>query len=257
MAANNTYDAIVIGGGHNGLVSGAYFARAGARTVVLEARHKTGGAAETSAPFPNHPEIKVTTYSYVMSLMPPTIIRELRLKDFGYKVTPFGPYYQAYPDGRAVKVFASDAARSHASIAQFSKKDAETMPKWEAWLKGVADILGPLLLQVPPRLGSIAPGDLLAQAQTGWKVRKLGVRGVADVTRLFTMSITDLVNDWFESDAVKGMLTVNGIIGTWAGPDEPGTAYVMLHHSIGDVGDGHLGSWGFQEGGMGAVSDSI
>src|SRR5437867_13391172 len=83
------YDAIIIGGGHNGLVSGAYFARAGARTVVLEARHKTGGAADTSAPFPDHPEIKVTTYSYVMSLRPPTIIRELRLKDFGYKVTPF------------------------------------------------------------------------------------------------------------------------------------------------------------------------
>ena len=255
--AENRYDAIIIGGGHNGLVSGAYFARSGARTVVLEARHKTGGAADTSAPFPNHPEIKVTTYSYVMSLMPPTIIRELKLKDFGYKVTPFGPYYQAYPDGRAVKVYASDAAKSHASIAQFSKKDAETLPKWEAWLKGVADVLGPLLLQVPPRLGSMSPGDLLEQAQTGWKVRKLGVRGVADVTRLFTMSVTDLVNDWFESDAVKGMLTVNGIIGTWAGPDEPGTAYVMLHHSIGDVGDGHLGSWGFQEGGMGAVSDSI
>jgi len=255
--AENRYDAIIIGGGHNGLVSGAYFARAGARTVVLEARHKTGGAADTSAPFPNHPEIKVTTYSYVMSLMPPTIIRELKLKDFGYKVTPFGPYYQAYPDGRAVKVYASDAAKSHASIAQFSKKDAETLPKWEAWLKGVADVLGPLLLQVPPRLGSMSPGDLLEQAQTGWKVRKLGVRGVADVTRLFTMSVTDLVGDWFESDAVKGMLTVNGIIGTWAGPDEPGTAYVMLHHSIGDVGDGHLGSWGFQEGGMGAVSDSI
>ena len=254
---SRSYDAIIVGGGHNGLVCGAYFARAGARTVVLEARHKTGGAADTSAPFPNHPEIKVTTYSYVMSLMPPTIIRELRLKEFGYDVTPFGPYYQAYPDGRAVKLFASDARRSFEAIAQFSRKDAETLPKWEAWLKGVADVLGPLLLQVPPRVGSIAAGDLLAQAQAAWKVRRLGVRGVADVTRLFTMSITDLVSDWFESDAVQGMLAVNGIIGTWAGPDEPGTAYVMLHHSIGDVGDGHLGSWGFQRGGMGAVSDSI
>ena len=255
--ATKGYDVIVIGGGHNGLVSGAYFARAGAGALVLEARPRTGGAADTSAPFPDHPEIKVTTYSYVMSLMPPTIIRELKLKDFGYKVTPFGPYYQAYPDGRAIKVFASDHARSHASIAQFSRKDAETLPRWEAWLKGVADILGPLLLQVPPRLGSMTPGDLLAQAQTGWKMRKLGVRGVADVTRLFSMSVTDLLNDWFESDAIKGMLAINGVIGTWAGPDEPGTAYVMLHHSIGDVGDGHLGSWGFQEGGMGAVSDSI
>ncbi len=255
--ATNRYDTIVLGGGHNGLVSGAYFARAGARTVVLEARHQTGGCAGTSAPFPNHPEFKVTTYSYVMSLMPPTIIRELKLKQFGYKVTPMGPYYQAYPDGRSVKIFADDARRSHEAIAQFSKKDADTMPKWEAWLKGVADILGPLLLQVPPKVGSMTVGDLVAQAQTAWKVRKLGVRGVADVTRLFTMSVTDLVSDWFESDAVKGMLTVNGVIGTWAGPDEPGTAYVMLHHSIGDVGDGHLGSWGFQQGGMGAVSDSM
>jgi phytoene dehydrogenase-like protein len=100
-------------------------------------------------------------------------------------------------------------------------------------------------------------GDLLPQLQTAWKMRKLGERGVADVTRLFTMSVSDLLNDWFESDEIKGMLTVNGVIGTWAGPDEPGTAYVMLHHSIGDVGDGHLGSWGFQQGGMGAVSDSI
>jgi phytoene dehydrogenase-like protein len=121
----------------------------------------------------------------------------------------------------------------------------------------VADVLGPLLLRKPPKVGSMAFGDLIESARAAWKVRKLGVRGVGDVTRLFTMSITDLLDDWFESDEIKGMLAVNGIIGTWAGPDEPGTAYVMLHHSIGDVGDGHLGSWGFQQGGMGAVSDSI
>jgi phytoene dehydrogenase-like protein len=256
MAAN-VYDAIIIGGGHNGLVSGAYFARDGARTVVLEARDKTGGAADTSAPFADHPEINVTTYSYVMSLMPPTIIRELKLKEFGYDVTPFGPYFQAYPDGRAVTVYPDDSQKSYDSIAEFSKRDADTMPKWEAWLKGVADVLGPLLLQVPPHVGSMHPMDLLSTVQTAWKMRKLGERGVGDVTRLFTMSVSDLLNDWFESDAVKGMLTVNGVIGTWAGPDEPGTAYVMLHHSIGDVGDGHLGSWGFQQGGMGGVSTSI
>ena len=253
----NVYDAIIIGGGHNGLTSGAYFARSGARTVVLEARGKTGGAADTSAPFPDHPDIKVTTYSYVMSLMPPTIIRELNLKQHGYDVTPFGPYYQAFPDGRAITVYADDAKKSYDSIAQFSKKDADTLPKWEAWLKGVADVLGPLLLQVPPKLGSLSIGDLVASAQSAWKMRKLGTRGVADVTRLFTMSVSDLLDDWFESDAIKAMLTVNGVIGTWAGPDEPGTAYVMLHHSIGDVGDGHLGSWGFQQGGMGGVSDAI
>jgi phytoene dehydrogenase-like protein len=255
--ASNVYDAIVIGGGHNGLTSGAYFARDGLRTVVLEAREKTGGAADTSAPFADHPDIKVTTYSYVMSLMPPTIIRELNLKAHGYDVTPFGPYFQAYPDGRAITIYADDHQKSRESIEQFSKKDADTLPKWEAWLKGVADVLGPLLLSVPPKVGSLSIGDMLPQLQSAWKMRKLGVRGVGDVTRLFTMSITDLLNDWFESDAVKGMLAVNGVIGTWAGPDEPGTAYVMLHHSIGDVGDGHLGSWGFQQGGMGAVSDSI
>ncbi|MFL5790834.1 MAG: phytoene desaturase family protein [Actinomycetota bacterium] len=255
--ASNVYDAIIIGGGHNGLTAGAYFAREGARTVVLEARNKTGGAADTSAPFSDHPEINVTTYSYVMSLMPPTIIRELKLKQFGYDVTPFGPYFQAFPDGRAITVYADDHHKSYDSIAQFSKRDADTLPKWEAWLKGVSDVLGPLLLQVPPHVGSMKPADLLATLQSAWKMRKLGERGVGDVTRLFTMSVSDLLNDWFESDAIKAMLTVNGVIGTWAGPDEPGTAYVMLHHSIGDVGDGHLGSWGFQQGGMGAVSDSI
>ena len=145
--ASNTYDAIVIGGGHNGLTSGAYFARHGARTVVLEGRNKTGGAADTSAPFADHPEIKVTTYSYVMSLMPPTIIRELNLKRHGYDVTPFGPYFQAFPDGRSITVYADDAKKSYDSIAQFSKKDADTLPKWEAWMKGVSDVLGPLLLQ--------------------------------------------------------------------------------------------------------------
>ncbi len=253
----NTYDAIVIGGGHNGLTSGAYFAREGAKTVILESRHKTGGAADTSAPFPDHPEINVTTYSYVMSLMPPTIIKELNLKAHGYDVTPFGPYFQAFPDGRAITVYADDAKKSYDSIAQFSKKDADALEEWERWMKGVSDVLGPLLLAVPPKAGSMAVKDLLASAQTAWKMRKLGVRGVGDITRLFTMSVTDLLNDWFESDAIKGMLAVNGVIGTWAGPDEPGTAYVMLHHSIGDVGDGHLGSWGFQQGGMGAVSDSI
>jgi phytoene dehydrogenase-like protein len=250
----NTYDAIVIGGGHNGLISAGFFAKGGARTVVLEARDRTGGAADTSAPWPEHPDFRVSTYSYVMSLMPPTVIRELELERHGYNVTPFGPYYQAFPDGRSIKIYADDATKNYESISKFSKKDAEAIPEWDAWLAGVADVMGPLLLQVPPKVGSMQPRDLADTLKTAWKARGLGVRGVGDVTRLFTMSVSDLLNDWFESDAVKGMLTVNGVIGTWAGPDSPGTAYVMLHHSIGDVGDGHLGSWGFQQGGMGAVS---
>ena len=131
------------------------------------------------------------------------------------------------------------------------------MPRWDAWLAGLADVLGPLLLTVPPNLGSHQPRDLKETLRLAWRHRNLDVRTIADVTRLMTMSIADLLDDWFSSPQVKGALAVNGVIGTWAGPYEPGTAYVMAHHSIGDVGDGHLGNWGFQEGGMGAVADAI
>ena len=124
-------------------------------------------------------------------------------------------------------------------------------------MEGVAAVLGPLLMTTPPKLGSRRPKDLLEQLRLAWGMRGLDVRGVGDVTRLFTMSITDLLDRWFESDEVKTDLAINGIIGTWAGPQEPGTAYVMLHHSIGEVGDGHLGSWGYPRGGMGAVADAI
>ena len=252
----NVYDAIVIGGGHNGLVAGAYLARAGAKAIVLEARHKTGGAAATDQPWPEAPEFKVTTYSYVMSLMPDTIIRDLSLVRHGYKVFPMGPYFQAWPDGHSLMLFADDAKRNHEQVAKYSKRDAEAMPRWDAWLGDLAKVMGPLLMTVPPRLGSMKASDLMAQGQLAWKLRGLGPRKVGDLTRLMTMSITDLLDDWFESEEVKACLAVNGIIGTWAGPDEPGTAYVMAHHSIGDVGDGHLGNWGFPEGGMGAVSDA-
>jgi phytoene dehydrogenase-like protein len=255
MAA--TWDAIVIGGGHNGLVAGAYLAKAGARTVVLEARHKTGGAAATDAPWPEAPEIKVTRLSYVMSLMPPSIIRDLDLERHGYKVFPMGPYYQAWPDGRSLKLHADDADRNHQEISKFSKRDADAMPRWDAWLGGLAAVLGPLLMESPPRLGSRRWSDVRELLRLAWRHRGLGVRTVGDATRLMTMSISDLLDDWFESEQVKAGLAINGVIGTWAGPDSPGTAYVMAHHSIGDVGDGHLGSWGFPEGGMGAVADAI
>ncbi len=255
MAA--TYDAIIVGGGHNGLVAAADLARSGARTLVLEARGKTGGAATTEAPWPDAPEFKVTRLSYVMSLLPPSIIKDLDLTRHGYKVYPMGPYYQAFPEGGSIKLYADDARRNHEEVAKWSRRDADAMPRWDAWLAGLADVLGPLLLTVPPRLGSRRPGDLADTLRLAWRHRGLDVRTIADVTRLMTMSIADLLDDWFESSQVKGALAVNGVIGTWAGPYEPGTAYVMAHHSIGDVGDGHLGNWGFQEGGMGAVAGAI
>ena len=255
MAAS--FDAIVIGGGHNGLVAAAYLGRSGARTLVLEARDSIGGAATTEAPWPDAPEFRVTRLSYVMGVMPPSIISDLDLPRHGYKVYPMGPYYQAFPEGGSISLHADDAQRNYEEVSKWSRKDAEAMLRWDDWLEGLADVLGPLLLTVPPKLGSRRPGDLAETLRLAWGQRGLSVRTVADVTRLMTMSIADLLDDWFESPQVKGALAVNGVIGTWAGPYEPGTAYVMAHHSIGDIGDGHLGNWGFQEGGMGAVADAI
>ncbi len=253
----SAFDAIVIGGGHNGLVAAAYLGRSGARTLVLEARDTTGGAATTEAPWPDAPEFQVTRLSYVMGVMPPSIISDLDLPRHGYKVFPMGPYYQAFPEGGSIKLYADDAGRNYQEVSRWSRRDADAISRWDAWLSGLADVLGPLLLTVPPKLGSRRPGDLRETLRLAWRQRGLSVRTLADVTRLMTMSIADLLDDWFESPQVKGALAVNGVIGTWAGPYEPGTAYVMAHHSIGDIGDGHLGNWGFQEGGMGAVADAI
>ena len=257
-SASGTYDAIIVGGGHNGLVTAAYLARAGLKPLVLEARPDLGGAARTETPW--GPEFKVTALSYVMSLMPAQILQDLQLAQHGYHVIPMGPSYIPFPDGRSM-LLTGDHANDHAELSKFSSKDADAYPRYEAWLKGIADVLSPLLMKTPPKVGSKRPGDLVEQLKLAWGMRGLDVRKVGDTTRLFTMSIADLLDDWFESPEVKGMMSINGVIGTWAGPCEPGTAYVMLHHSIGDVGDGtmdgSMGSWGYPIGGMGAVSAAI
>jgi phytoene dehydrogenase-like protein len=251
----NTYDAIVIGGGHNGLVAAALLAKRGARTVVLEKRHKTGGAADTSEPWPDElPGVRVNTLSYTMSLMPPSLRRELQLERFGFKLLPLGQGYLPLPGGGSI-VQSDDEARTRSSIEKLSKRDADAYLDFFEWIGRIADILGPLLMQTPPHLGSAKPGDIKDVAQLGWMLRKhVDERTVADITRLFTMSATDLLDRWFETPQMKGFMAVNGIIGTWAGPDAPGTAYVLMHHSVGDIGDGEVASWGFMEGGMGAVA---
>jgi phytoene dehydrogenase-like protein len=251
----NVYDAIVIGGGHNGLVAAAYLAKKGARTVVLEKRHKTGGAADTMEPWPDeYPGVKVNTLSYTMSLMPPSIRRDLQLERFGMKLLPLGQGYLPLRSGISI-IQHSDEKITRESIAQLSSKDADAYFRFYEWIGRIADILGPLLMQTPPRLGSKKANHIKDLGQLGWMLRKeFDEQTVADVTRLFTMSATDLLDRWFETPEMKGFMSVNGIIGTWAGPDAPGTAYVMMHHSVGDIGDGEVASWGFIEGGMGAVA---
>ena len=198
----------------------------------------------------------MTALSYVMSLMPPTIIRDLNLDDHGYHVIPMGPTFVAFPDGRYLLAHDDADPRRRRGRQVLEHATPTASPTTRPGCDGVADVLAPLLLRTPPRVGSRRPGDLLDQLRMAWGLRGLDVRGTAEATRLFTMSIRDVLDEWFESPEVKGVLAINGIIGTWAGPDEPGTAYVMMHHTIGDVGDGQLGSWGYPIGGMGAVSDA-
>jgi phytoene dehydrogenase-like protein len=224
------------------------------RPLVLEARDNTGGAATTETPW--GPEFKVTALSYVMSLMPPTVINDLRLPEHGYRVIPMGPSFAPFDDGRSL-LLTDDPARDRDEIAAFSPADADAMVRFHAWLRGVGDVLAPLLLRTPPRVGSRRPADLLDQLRMAWGLRGLDVRRSADAVRLFTMSISDVLNEWFTSPEVKGLMAVNGVIGTWAGPESPGTAYVMMHHTIGDIGDGRMGGWGYPVGGMGAVSAAI
>ena len=209
------------------------------------------------APWPEAPEFKVTTLSYVMSLMPDTIQNDLELARHGYRSVPVGPYFVPFPDGRCIVQADDDAQSNYDEFAKFSKRDADAIEQWDAWIGGLAAVLGPLLMTTPPRVGSMSIGDLQEQLKLVWRFRGLKVRGIADVTRLMTMSIMDILDRFFETDQVKTVMALNGLIGTWAGPHEPGTGYVMAHHSIGEVGDGHLGAWATPIGGMGAVSDAL
>ena len=251
----NRYDVIVIGGGHNGLVAAGLLAKAGQRVVVVERRETVGGAAITETPW--GPDYKMTALSYVVSLMPPTILRELELERHGYRIYPQGPYFSPHPDGRHLQLPDDPVAR-HKEVSKFSARDADAMEEWDAWLSGLADLLGPMLSRVPPKVGSKRPGDLLDLSRLGWRFRGVDVGTAGDLTRLFTSSIADLLDDHFESPQLKGVLAVSGVIGTWAGPRSPGTAYVMVHHKVGDVGEGgRIGAWGFPEGGMGAVTSAL
>jgi phytoene dehydrogenase-like protein len=246
-------DAVVVGGGHNGLVAAAYLARAGLATVVCERRDVPGGAAVSEHPF--GPDYTVTSLSYVVSLLPPDLVRDLRLEQHGYRVYPQGPYFAPRQDGRYLRL-PDDPADRRAEIGKFSARDADAYVRYESHLASLGRVLGPLLYQIPPRLGSRRPADLLRQARMLGGLRSVDERTAVDVTRLLTDSIADLVEGYFESHAMQGLLSVSGVIGTWAGPRSAGTAYVMLHHHLGQTG-GRAGAWGFPRGGMGALTGAL
>jgi phytoene dehydrogenase-like protein len=246
-------DAVVVGGGHNGLVAAAYLARSGLDTLVCERRGVVGGAAVSEHPF--GPGYTVTSLSYVVSLLSPGLVRDLGLASHGYHVYPQGPYFAPRADGRALRL-PHDPAERRAEIAAFSAADAAAYDSYEAYLAGMAAIFGPLLGEIPPRLGSHRPQDLLRQGLLLRHLRKLDTRAAVDATRLATGSIADLLDRYFTSDAVRGLLSVSGVIGTWAGPRSSGTGYVMLHHHVGSV-DGQAGAWGFPRGGMGGVTTAL
>ncbi len=251
---SHRFDVLVIGGGHNGLVCAGLLAKRGRKVCVLERRPVVGGAAITEQPW--GPDFKMTALSYVVSLMPPAVSTELQLERFGYRVHPQHGYFVAHRDGRYLMMH-HDRERRRAEVRKFSESDAVALDRWDDWLADLARILGPILTQVPPRVGSKSLGDLVDQARFALRMRDVTPTQVADATRLMSMSIADLLDEHFESPALKGVLAVSGIIGTWAGPRSPGTAYVMAHHKIGDVGLGQMGAWGFPEGGMGGVTQAM
>ena len=246
-------DVVIVGGGHNGLVAAAYLARNGLDTLVCERRGVAGGAAVSEHPF--GPDFTVTSLSYVVSLLPRDLVRDLRLASHGYHVYPQGPYFAPRTDGRYLRL-PDEPAERRAEIAKFSARDAAAYDGYEAYLARIGAILGPMLAEIPPRLGSRRPPDLWRQGLLLRHLRKLDMRRAVDVTRLLTGSIADLVEHYFESDAARGVLAVSGVIGGWAGPRSAGTGYVALHHHLGDAA-GPAGAWGFPRGGMGAVTGAL
>ncbi|MDQ5895682.1 MAG: NAD(P)/FAD-dependent oxidoreductase, partial [Actinomycetota bacterium] len=248
----SSYDAIVVGGGHNGLTTAAYLAKSGMKTLVLERRPILGGACVTEEVWPG---ARVSRCSYVVSMLQAKVISDLRLKDFGYKAYPLDPAYAAMTEDGPI-FFYNEVEKTVESIRKFSPKDADNYEQFEDLLERTASFLRPMLLREPPALGSKSPGDIASLLREGARVAGLSRRDINDLIRIFTMSVGDLLDDWFEHDALKGSIASTGVVGVWAGPRTPGTAYNLLHHALGEL-DGMGGVWGQVVGGMGAISMAI
>jgi len=251
-ARNSRFDAVVVGGGHNGLVCAAYLAGAGVKVCVLERRSVLGGAAVTEE---FHPGFRNSTASYTVSLLNPKVIRELRLVEHGLAIVsrPFSNFLPL-PDGGYLKV-GGGLESTQAEVAKHSRRDAERLSAYYAMLDRVADVLRDLLLATPPNVGGGVHALLDA-----WKVakrfRSLDLAGQRDVLDLFTKSAGDVLDRWFESDPIKAAFGFDAVVGNFASPYTPGSAYVLLHHVFGEV-NGKRGQWGHARGGMGAITDAM
>jgi phytoene dehydrogenase-like protein len=246
------YDAIVVGGGHNGLVAAAYLARAGRRTLVLEKRPLVGGAAVTEEVFPG---FKFSVFSYVVSLLRPEIIRDLDLPRHGLQILPLESTVTPLDDGDYLAGWA-DADETRRELRRHSPRDAEAAAVFGRLMHHMSMAVKPILGIVPPDPASLAPSDLKGLLKLGGHFRSLGPERFHALFKLMTMSSADYLDEWFEFDPLKATKSASGIIGTFLGPRSPGSAYVLLHHYMGEI-DGAFRAWGFQKGGTGAISEAI
>ena len=249
---NNRYDAIVVGGGHNGLVAAAYLARGGKRTVVLERRPLVGGAAVTEEIFPG---FKFSVFSYVVSLLRPEIIRDLDLPKHGLQILPLESTVTPLDNGDYLAGWA-DPDETREELRRHSPRDAESAVLFGRLMQHMAMAVKPILGMIPPDPTSLAPSDLKGLLKLGGHMRSLGAERFHALYKLMTMSSADYLDEWYEFDALKATKSASGIIGTFLGPRSPGSAYVLLHHYMGEI-DGAFRAWGFQKGGTGAISESI
>jgi phytoene dehydrogenase-like protein len=246
------YEAIIIGGGHNGLVNAAYLAKSGKKVLVLERRHLVGGATVTEEVFPG---FKFSVFSYVVSILRPEIIRDLSLPKHGLTILPLESTLTPLPNGDYL-YRDGDHFRTLRDIARHSPRDAAAYDDYARWMYHMAKAVKYMLGVIPPDPTTLNPKDLGGLAGLGKHFMGLGAEQLYLLGKLMTMSSADFLEEWFESDPLKATMAASGIIGTFLGPRSPGTAYVLLHHYMGEI-DGSFRAWGFQKGGTGAIAETI